>query len=359
VVTNPNVSSRNLGFEEGFEDFYAAFGDRDDQFEIGASEFHGWVEEWLDRHAHQPFFLYVHSVDPHSPYTPEEPDWRRFDPDYAGTITGSHEGPGAFKHFATPTPDDVEHIEALYDAEIVENDRALLDLANTLRRMDLWEHSGWILTSDHGEEFQERGGWLHGERAWQEQVHVPLVVKPASGWGVTPRRSRHRVQISDIAPTLVELLDLAGEPALFSGDSFADVLRGARTDDPDRSLYLDERPAVHSLITGAHKLVVESPDSRVPRASLYDLRADPDETHDLAAERADLVPELQQRIVDRLGEFEDRGLQPAPIRGRVAVMSEEEINTLMALGYLDTGPREREEPEREDSEEGAEDGARE
>ena len=65
-----------------------------------------------------------------------------------------------------------------------------------------------VLTSDHGEEFKEHGGWTHGNRAYQEQLCIPLLIKPGRGWNVEPGELSHRAQLSDLAPTLCALLDL-------------------------------------------------------------------------------------------------------------------------------------------------------
>ena len=59
-----------------------------------------------------------------------------------------------------------------------------------------------VLTADHGEEFHEHGGWKHGFTLYEEQIHVPLLVR----WdGHIPAGSRLRgtVRLLDLAPTLV------------------------------------------------------------------------------------------------------------------------------------------------------------
>jgi arylsulfatase A-like enzyme len=47
--------------------------------------------------------------------------------------------------------------------------------------------------------------------------------------------------------------------------------------------------------TGTYKLIYAPENADVP-AELYDLRADPGEVHNLAAERPELVTELRQRV---------------------------------------------------------------
>ena len=59
-----------------------------------------------------------------------------------------------------------------------------------------------VLTADHGEEFHDHGGWKHGFTLYEEQIHVPLLVR----WdGRIPAGSRLRgtVRLLDLVPTLV------------------------------------------------------------------------------------------------------------------------------------------------------------
>ena len=66
----------------------------------------------------------------------------------------------------------------------------------------IWKEAGrdaiWIVTSDHGEEFGERGSWGHAHTLYKEQVHIPLIVSPTKEIKV----EHQHVGIEDIAPTI-------------------------------------------------------------------------------------------------------------------------------------------------------------
>src|SRR5207302_8432468 len=71
------------------------------------------------------------------------------------------------------------------------------------------------LTADHGEEFQEHGGWWHGTTLYDEQIHVPLLVKPP-GNSVAGRVIEELATSLDIAPTIVAAAG-APVPGTFQG----------------------------------------------------------------------------------------------------------------------------------------------
>ena len=70
-----------------------------------------------------------------------------------------------------------EAMISLYDAEILETDRAFGALLERLRALDLYQGSLIALVSDHGEEFSEHGGWSHGRTLYQEQLEIALIVR--------------------------------------------------------------------------------------------------------------------------------------------------------------------------------------
>jgi len=93
---------------------------------------------------------------------------------------------------------------AKYDAEIMNADRYINFVLDVLRQdEDRWAKTIVIVTSDHGEEFRERGNTNHATTCNVESVHVPLVVRVP---GQQPTRVDHPVALLDIVPTLLELV---------------------------------------------------------------------------------------------------------------------------------------------------------
>ena len=157
-----------------------------------------WLD-WLDqRDSARPFFgfLYFSSVQA-----------RGFPPDY----------PVQFQ-----APEDANEMEidfARYRTAMHWVDGAVNEVLKELRQRELLESTVVLITSDHGQEFNENGlGFTgHGTSFSDYQMHVPLLLR----WpGHSPERITRRTSHLDIAPTfLIELLGVGNPPADYSAGS--------------------------------------------------------------------------------------------------------------------------------------------
>ncbi|MBW2404496.1 MAG: sulfatase, partial [Deltaproteobacteria bacterium] len=160
------------------------------------------LTSWIDRRAASPWFLFVGYMDPHDPY-------------FSHPYDGSGYARAAHQH---PDPSEAPALTALYDGEISYWDDEFGKLLDGLRERGLYEDLTIIVTSDHGEEFNDHGGFWHGTTLYDEQVHVPLLVKlPQARRGGTV--VRHWVQSIDLMPTvLVRELDGTDEYKLINAN---------------------------------------------------------------------------------------------------------------------------------------------
>ena len=184
-------------------------------------------------------FLWVHYIDPHVPYYPPPDLARAFDPEYSGRYAlhfGSRPGgigaqaypedlPKAEAVYRNRLPDAVNaHVRRLYAADIRHTDDQIRRLVHGLHtRLG----PDWLIafTADHGESLGEHDYFYdHGEYVYNAGLHVPLAIVPAAG---DPLAGAGRVDawvsLVDVAPTLAELLLLAGARRLADSSS-----RGAR-----------------------------------------------------------------------------------------------------------------------------------
>ncbi len=213
---------------------------------------------WLEAHRDTPFFLFLHYMDPHDPYM-EHP--------YSGRGY-------ARASDANPDPALLETFVQLYGGEVRYLDEHLGRLFDWLKQAGLYDNALIILTADHGEEFQEHGGWWHGETLYEEQIRVPLVIKyPAGVRAGTVEEGPARSL--DIAPTI---LDVAGLeiPQTWQGRS----LWGST--EPPAYLFAEEEfqgNVVRSVQQGNLKLILANRGNPrgLPAVALFDLSQDPDE----------------------------------------------------------------------------------
>jgi len=142
-----------------------------------AERIHAAALHWLEQqHGHQPLFLYLHSLNPHNPYTPPAPFPSRFVGDNPSPVDGRTETLTAIRSLELKvTPRDEERIHQWYTAGLAYNDTELCGFVDELRR----RYPGdvmLVVTSDHGEELFDHDGVLHGLTLYDELLHVPLVV---------------------------------------------------------------------------------------------------------------------------------------------------------------------------------------
>jgi choline-sulfatase len=294
-VTNPNVA-RSVGLAQGFETYRLLPGNRNAATDVNAQ-----ATAWLDsaRKPGQPFFLYLHTVEPHSPYCPPPPFRRRFAPAVRDeTLTGRRILKQLHQGGRQGTPELRRDLLDLYDAEIAANDAAFGELVDALVRRRLWEETVVVFLSDHGEEFLDHGGWEHGETLHSEMLDVPLIVRvPGYGNGsLVDRQAQH----ADVVPTILDLVGIP-VPAAVEGRSLVPWITGESGDDAsdgeDEAAFswLDEHGFRSAAVTTPHWRLIEE---RAPetRRSLYDRRADPGERSDLEADRPVETGYLEARL---------------------------------------------------------------
>ena len=288
-----------------------------------------WAETFADvrrRGMASPFFLYVHFMDPHINYQPPPsfvpPEAR----DYDGPVDGSARSIHALlKQPGGPRPSDVAQMRALYRGEVTYLDAQLRRLFDNLRDLGLWtDRTLVVFVADHGEQFGEHGGYEHGD-VYAENVHVPLWLR---GAGLEPRSVSDAVRVVDVAPTVLDLLGVAGLPAA-EGRSVAALLQG---------LPLDPVAAITEYgarvrVTDRRFSLVRSSDG----AQLFDVSVDPGEKTDLAGALPAQVAALEGALAAHDAR-ERRFPADGVLLGRT--LDPETREALEEMGYLRRGDEE-------------------
>lgn len=307
------------GFGRGFKTRYTPPA-RPESNLLHADSVNARAIPWLKSHQHQPFFLYVHYMDPHDPYdSPENVGGKSpFYPDYPGTLSGLlvHGVYTGGLRLADPEK-DIAHLAALYDSEIHYVDRAIGELLAAFDP-EVLANTLVVLTADHGEELFDHGGWKHGQTLYQEQIHVPLIWRWDRGLPAG-RRLAGTVQLVDLLPTLVAAA--GGEAAAaWQGQNLLPALRGdgklarrpafaqhlasgplrAATIFEGRKLVLFDREAPFTPANGLIEHLWRLDVARMVRRELFDLGQDPGEHANLAARDQGVADRLEPIAGQRL-----------------------------------------------------------
>ena len=314
IAANPNVSA-TFGLNQGFE-HYQYLSDLSDRVNEAAFR---WLSDYRDE---APFFLYLHTQDPHDPYDPPPAFRRRF----ASAVPADFpDRPGP--HDET-TPELISGLSALYDAEIASNDFHFGRLVDFLKQRGLYDAALVVFVSDHGEEFHDHGGWTHGKGLHAESINVPLIVKlPGQKAGL---RTSHLVQQIDLLPTILDYLGLQPPPFL-TGRSLLPVIDAGIDlgQEPERVfsyIHLDGHPGM-SVIDGNWKLIQRRIQGRIANFKFFDTRADSGERRNISDEHSVRAGYLATLLEDKLR-------QESLLSSSEAILSPELKEELRALGYL-------------------------
>lgn len=306
-VSNPLLSPKN-GFDRGFERWV-------EQSLVNVDD----VTEWLLENAGHDTFTWVHFTDPHDPYQPP----LRLRSNIPGKLRpqteellraaveeegfGDHEAQRAF----------MAQQVGLYDDEITAVDKKVRRLLGTLHETNNLDNAIVALTSDHGEclwERRETDPYMrhaeeqrgtpsqlvhrlkqrHGEFVFQELVQVPLII-------LAPGLERERIvdSVAEAVHLPATLLALAGVEV-----EGVELMEG-------RNLFGEPIPPGAYTMTNQGEAFVSEDGWKLIRPTregelilglelqLFDLRADPEELVNLAAEHPDVVERLARELVAR------------------------------------------------------------
>ncbi len=274
--------------------------------------------DFFERHRAARFFLFLHYMDPHDPY---------FEHPYTGLAIARVANPN-------PSPSLAAEMQRLYTGEVAYLDQHFAQLQAKLRELGLYDDTLIVLTSDHGEEFHEHGGFWHGLTLYDEQIRVPLLIKWPKGAPGAPASARdHISRHLDVAPTLLARAGLTPPAAMQGIDLTTPAAGRAEKDRMSLAEEDHEGNVLRALRTAEWKLIDANPGNprKLAPEELFHVGADPGETQNLHLERADLAGEMRAQA-EASQEFA-RGR--ATGGGAAAELSEAQQEALKALGYAE------------------------
>ncbi len=328
-VANPWLA-RRYGFGQGFD----TYDDRDAGAGASGGPLLDRARSWLADLGDRPFLLYLHLMDVHGPYDAPLAD---------GAAIAGAPGLGADRFLR---PDELRRIPRYllrttferganvlslhtwrrrYGAGVRELDRHLGTFFRWLETRGLLDTTLVVVTSDHGEELADHGGWDHGYNLYQHQLHVPLLVRRpgAADAGLVVDEV---VGLIDLMPTLLAQAGVEAVPGL-EGRDLSGLISGGSAPEPRPvvATATKSREGLYAVIADGSKLIAG------PGAppSLYDLERDPGERVDLARDDSDRVAALEAIL---RAQTEMLARRP-PLTRETAPVDDELADRLRALGY--------------------------
>jgi arylsulfatase A-like enzyme len=294
---------------------------------------------WIAREKNHRFFLFLHVMDPHSPYVPPSNLLGRF------ASGGAVPGPAAIEALheksikAALSPQEEAILRDRYDEEILSADRKIGRVLAELDRLGLTEKTLVVVTADHGEVMDESTAKQFGHGTLDYGcLHVPLVISLP---GRIPEGQRYQAvtQTIDITPTIIKLLDLEdtarrqGRPLVGRGVAGSEARAGAGG---------ASGAAVAAFATGdiaardEYSVVTDQWQYTIlgDSVSLRSLSAAGSAQANLAAEHPEVADSLQALLEAWIARSIAEAVVPYSLKGRSVAPGRDALQRLKALGYI-------------------------
>ncbi|MFW5861437.1 MAG: sulfatase [Spirochaetota bacterium] len=249
------------------------------------------VVTWLKKNRHRDFFLFVNYNAPHSAYIPP--------PEFLERTRNK----GLQKH----------RWFRRYLGEVAYTDHQVGIIMDALKEMGLYDDTIVVITSDHGEVFHPHHSispytdtlavFSHGQTQYDEELHTPLIIKPAAKSKLKGKKIKQQVRNIDIVPTLLDIMGFQ-VPDVYAGKSLVSMIQGKER--KDLPVYSEGRRMYSVRIDGwkyaerfygfgtrpwhwGGQAVHEY-------SELYNCNEDPDELDNLASRMPEKVKEMRKHL---------------------------------------------------------------
>lgn len=323
-INSNTLITKIFGFGQGFDSYDDE--DAKDLAYISSPSVTKKAISFIENHGDETFFLFLFYYDPHHTYHLHES--YDFFPEYKGPLHSGIPNWKLLEKAPCMSPDDAKYIRAVYDSEIRFTDHHIGLFLKKLKELDLYDDAVIIFAADHGEEFLERGNNYigHGRTLYQEQIHVPLIVK---------KENQHRHMIIeeytgliDLMPTIVDYAGLSiPEKYSYEGE-IIDV--DGREERGNRAIISETRRRrnLQSIIFAGWKMIRDQDDNS---EELYNLVNDAAELNDIVAENEKMVISMEELLETWKDHMYS---EKRKITGSDSIKNKEMIKKLQSLGYL-------------------------
>ncbi|HEY4485991.1 MAG TPA: sulfatase, partial [Nitrospiria bacterium] len=275
------------GYDLGFDEIY-----NNNRAFLDTADLTDRAIGWLAKNGGRPFFMFLNYNSPHGVYRPP----------LSNLLQAA--GPAGLARF---------DLRDWYRGSVAYVDEYVGVLTTALEGLDLLDDTLIVITSDHGQIFDPehdlgipdrniRTYNRHGYTLYDEEIHVPLIVRLPGGAG-GGKTVENPVSHVDLFPTLLDLADLP-IPSGLDGRSLTPELRGKPS--LPRPVFAEGRFMKAVVWDGMKYIRREGPAARLLRSApgkeslvhlheeMYDLRLDPDEHWNLLASGGEMAGRLAE-----------------------------------------------------------------
>jgi arylsulfatase A-like enzyme len=324
------------------------------------------VDLFLDGIATRPFYLYLHTMEPHTSWSVpskltrpfghvsvddkrsyEETYLRyreqRFEDYRANRPVGATDNTALQDQSRAELESLRESINILYDGAVLEADTNLANVIRVLKRRGFWDKAIFVFLSDHGEEFGEHDGWFHDQSVYEELSRIPLIIHfPKDEFA--GRRIDAVVSLVDVMPTIFDYLQRPELCAECRGNSLLPLIQensGRRPADisvpalrvNQQSYYRawrETRGDINVVLRQAQWKGIWNVEPRT--LELYDLKNDPAESTDVSQQSAGVADRLRSHAQAWLSDCRARLKPPIELEGDE--LDPDTMEKLRSLGYF-------------------------
>jgi len=293
-----------------------------------AEEINNEVFKLLDKTQKRPFFLFVNYMDTHWPYMSPK--------NFRNLYEGKDEEFTSIDFYKLLTEvvrdqcrqitdKERQHLISQYDGAITYVDSQIGKLLNRLKKHEFYDNTMIIITSDHGEAFGAKNLVQHGVSVYQDQIHIPLILKyPKTKQKIA---AEGRVSVVDILPTVLDVLGLE-IPNDVDGESLkkpgAAELRTIVSESYPNTAFLGPRflREERAIFWEYYKFISSTNGKR----ELYNLISDPNEQQNIYGQN-DISLELERKLDTWLTSISTESDQ-------IIKLDKVSLERLRSLGYI-------------------------
>jgi len=262
--------------------------------------------DWIDKTRQKKFFLFLNYFDAHIPYMPPEGFAKVFMPE-------------TVRLQGRPTR---EVNNALYDAEILYVDHYIGQFLKKLKEYNLYDKTMIIVTADHGELMGEHNKFRHGHDLYQQEIHIPMLIKYPHG-EVSPARTDTQVQLVDIMPIILERLKI----------DIPDGCQGNFPPDLGHPIVSEVSPLPREAVNGNWRAIYDGDFKFIWNSKgnhlLFNLKNDPGEKVNLFEQR-----QRADQMRSKLNRYMSNLPAPGPVAEQQQQLDEKTKKAIKSLGYV-------------------------